>query len=602
VGRPTDDWDVPHAYRHPCMQAPFGTTTTGLRTERKRPVTTSKQPHTMTAGKWNTQHNVRARCQERARSRADTEAATPKHKAQRATRHVRKTAERRADCARRYARDCDARTDTRIARDDAARTARAYKVPPPRCAAPRARTTPLELYVNDFGGKGGFLEDYESSYDGGIDIESDPESDDDDDDRRRCIGARWRLEELVEDTGLTEHGMTARQALYGKDLPPNLPTTCENDWRKQAALAVIQYRFNSEGRPLDEDGEELTVRGPSSGTCQDPRWVPSAFRRGRVIDNFHPSHLGLGERMNLFDLQHGMISAAVREHQRAKGELPTFQMKWSGHLECGEIHVMNQGWWRYSQTVDWGWITYDNWATAQRWYVPSSGHCVREVFLEARPRECAPSPCTWRRVPHPIWGLFDEFGNELPEFTYHRDQYQGPQHHMSLGFNSDLWRFGFVRKYAWQLPFGPLRKVFDEWCDESQDYIAQFRANHEAGRLMGFVHSVQDELSVADRAFLYNGGCGSRNPALKPVFDAVWDQYRLNEFIAPEGWKIANLFYKHRSHWRTTVASWMKKRVVVLYWQEKTQQRLCAPGGAGRAADEAEFAAEFEEEEEWSEC
>jgi len=34
--------DVPHAYRHPCLQAPFGTTTTGLRTKRERPVSTSK--------------------------------------------------------------------------------------------------------------------------------------------------------------------------------------------------------------------------------------------------------------------------------------------------------------------------------------------------------------------------------------------------------------------------------------------------------------------------------------------------------------------------------------------------------------------------------
>ena len=73
-----------------------------------------------------------------------------------------------------------------------------------------------------------------------------------------------------------------------------------------------------------------------------------------------------------------------------------------------------------------------------------------------------------------------------------------------------------------------------------------------------------------------------------------------DEFLAQDGWRIANFFYERRSRWRTTVASWMKKRAVVLYWQEATQRRLCAPGGAGRAADEAEFAAEFEEEE-WSE-
>ena len=59
------------------------------------------------------------------------------------------------------------------------------------------------------------------------------------------------------------------------------------------------------------------------------------------------------------------------------------------------------------------------------------------------------------------------------------------------------------------------------------------------------------------------------------------------------------MFYEHRPRWRTTVANWIKMRAAALYWQEATQRGLCAPGGAGRAADEAEFAAEFEET---SEC
>ena len=557
----------------------------------------------MTAGKWNTQNNVRTRCQERDRSRAEAEAAHPKHKEKRAARGARKTAERRADCARRYARACDARTDTRVVRDARVVGTRAYKaVPPPPPPAPRARAPPPDVYVHDFGGKGGVPEDYDSSYDGddGAYIESDPESDEDDD-RRRPIGLQWRLEEMVENTGLTDLGMTAREAMGGKDLPPNLPTMPENDWRKQAVLAVIQYRFNAAGRPLDEDGEELTVLGPSTGKCRDPRWVPSAFRRGRVIDNFHNSHMRLEARMNLFDLNHGMIGDAIREHQRAKGESPTFQMKWSGHLECGAITIMQDGWWRPALTVDWGWITYDNWATAQRWYVPSSGNRMSEVFLEARPGECTPKPCTWRSVPHPKRGFFDEFGKELPEFTYHRDQYNGPQHHLRFGFDSGLPYEGGPRSnYAWQLPFGSLRDAFDRWCDEHQEYIAQWLNNVEVA--VGFPNWGQDGLTDAERAFLYYGGSGSRNPALGRLLGAMWDQYGLDEFLVSEGLKIANFFYERRSRWRTTVASWMKKRAVVLYWQEATQRRLCAPGGAGRAADEAEFAAEFEEEEEWSEC
>ena len=37
----------------------------------------------------------------------------------------------------------------------------------------------------------------------------------------------------------------------------------------------------------------------------------------------------------------------------------------------------------------------------------------------------------------------------------------------------------------------------------------------------------------------------------------------------------------------------VKRRAVALYWQERTQRALCAPGGAGRAADKGAFASEF---------
>ena len=35
------------------------------------------------------------------------------------------------------------------------------------------------------------------------------------------------------------------------------------------------------------------------------------------------------------------------------------------------------------------------------------------------------------------------------------------------------------------------------------------------------------------------------------------------------------------------------QRAVALYWQERTQRALCAPGGAGRAADKGAFESEF---------
>ena len=37
----------------------------------------------------------------------------------------------------------------------------------------------------------------------------------------------------------------------------------------------------------------------------------------------------------------------------------------------------------------------------------------------------------------------------------------------------------------------------------------------------------------------------------------------------------------------------VKRRAVALYWQERTQRALCAPGGAGRAADTVAFESEF---------
>ena len=49
---------------------------------------------------------------------------------------------------------------------------------------------------------------------------------------------------------------------------------------------------------------------------------------------------------------------------------------------------------------------------------------------------------------------------------------------------------------------------------------------------------------------------------------------------------------KARRRWMVLKNAIDAKRIA-LYWQEQTQQRLCAPGGAGRAADAAAFVAEF---------
>jgi len=53
-----------------------------------------------------------------------------------------------------------------------------------------------------------------------------------------------------------------------------------------------------------------------------------------------------------------------------------------------------------------------------------------------------------------------------------------------------------------------------------------------------------------------------------------------------------NNIRKARRHWMVLKGTVDAMRVA-LYWQEQTQQRLCAPEGAGRAADAAAFQAEF---------
>ena len=49
---------------------------------------------------------------------------------------------------------------------------------------------------------------------------------------------------------------------------------------------------------------------------------------------------------------------------------------------------------------------------------------------------------------------------------------------------------------------------------------------------------------------------------------------------------------KARRRWMLVKDTVDAKRIA-LFWQEQTQRKLCAAGGAGRAADAAEFAAEF---------
>ena len=64
-----------------------------------------------------------------------------------------------------------------------------------------------------------------------------------------------------------------------------------------------------------------------------------------------------------------------------------------------------------------------------------------------------------------------------------------------------------------------------------------------------------------------------------------WDQYHWRVLAARR--RVARLLVL------TILRSAAKQRAIALYWQEQTQRALCAPGGAGRAADRGAFESEF---------
>ena len=64
-----------------------------------------------------------------------------------------------------------------------------------------------------------------------------------------------------------------------------------------------------------------------------------------------------------------------------------------------------------------------------------------------------------------------------------------------------------------------------------------------------------------------------------------WDQHHKRVLAARR--RVARLIILRVL--RTAVA----QRAIALYWQEQTQRALCAPGGAGRAADRGTFESEF---------
>lgn len=97
-------------------------------------------------------------------------------------------------------------------------------------------------------------------------------------------------------------------------------------------------------------------------------------------------------------------------------------------------------------------------------------------------------------------------------------------------------------------------------------------------------------------------GCQSayRYLSKMPDADKLLQQivYKQNELLGHRGPRNVHEPYykvaccKARRHWRA-VAAFARSRAIALYWLECTQRALCAPDGAGRAADAVAFESDF---------
>ena len=81
-------------------------------------------------------------------------------------------------------------------------------------------------------------------------------------------------------------------------------------------------------------------------------------------------------------------------------------------------------------------------------------------------------------------------------------------------------------------------------------------------------------------------------PRLTPKGKRLRREVRAETIKLIDGLERRAKIRKARRHWMVFKDA-VDERRVALYWQGETQRKLCAPDGAGRAADAAAFASEF---------
>ena len=143
-----------------------------------------------------------------------------------------------------------------------------------------------------------------------------------------------------------------------------------------------------------------------------------------------------------------------------------------------------------------------------------------------------------------------------------------------LRIKVENWIIHFARPRRHRLPnsqrvLSQLREILDPPYEERAKVCVYHFADFDPS-------AIDPEIAQSWPPDLPDVGMPDLRPPIRDYWDAVHTMRRAEaKVLAPFNWKRLRLLVKMRS--------------TALYWQEETQKRLCAPGGAGRAEDLAAY-------------
>ena len=148
------------------------------------------------------------------------------------------------------------------------------------------------------------------------------------------------------------------------------------------------------------------------------------------------------------------------------------------------------------------------------------------------------------------------------------------------------WPNGKVARYAWggqtgSSEYGP-RSL---WCVDHPDGRADYFNNH-----------VDDDSDDEDGPWHVRDDCIAKERLSETTFPNgdrhYYCPYNDNRLVCIFRKATCRELPRSQVLWYR-VREWFRKRTIVLHWQEQTQMRLAAPGGAGRLKDRAAFETDF---------